>query len=167
MSCRPPAWSEKAAPARTGESVASVMMELTQFRVKALLENVPLAMACARESARRVGFHGPDLYRIELVVDEACTNVVQHAYAGEEPGDLVITCSADAERLVIQIRDWGRSFEPKSVPEPDVQAPLEERSLGGLGVFLIRQFMDEVEYSFDSKQGNLLTMTKRLPDDKH
>ena len=141
------------------------MKELAKFRMKALLENVPRAMACARESARKAGFLGPDLYQIEMVVDEACANVVQHAYAGREPGDMVLTCSMDEKRFVIQVRNWGRCFDPEAVPKPDVEAPLEERSLGGLGVFLIRQFMDEVEYCFDSEQGNLLTMTKRLPDD--
>ena len=141
------------------------MKESIEFRMKAILENIPRAMACVRESARRAGFNGPDLYQIELAVDEACANVVEHAYACQEPGDMVVTCTVDEDRFVVKIRDWGRSFEPEAVPEPDVDAPLEERSLGGLGVFLIRQFMDEVEFSFDPEQGNLLTMTKRLPGD--
>jgi serine/threonine-protein kinase RsbW len=141
------------------------MKESTEFKMKAMLENVPWAMACARECARKAGFDGSDLYHIELVVDEACANVVQHAYAGREPGDMAITCLVDKGCFVIQIRDWGRTFDPQAVPKPNVEAPLEERSLGGLGVFLMRQFMDEVEFSFDPEQGNLLTMTKRLPDD--
>jgi len=143
------------------------MSERIEFRIKALLENVPQAMVCVRQSARKAGFDGPDLYRIEMVVDEACANIVQHAYAGREPGDMVVTCSVADGRLIIQIRDWGCSFDPEAVPKPDVEAPLQERLLGGLGVFLIRQFMDKVEFAFDSEQGNLLTMTKRLPGDNH
>ena len=102
------------------------------------------------------------LDQLQLAVDEACANVVEHSYAGMEPGDVEVSCGFDDECLVIQVRDWGRSFVPEDVPEPDVDAPLAERSLGGLGLFLLRQCMDQVEFSFDDKDGNELTMTKRL-----
>jgi serine/threonine-protein kinase RsbW len=61
---------------------------------------------------------------------------------------------------VIRVRDWGMSFDPDSVPEPNVDAPLEERTLGGLGIFLIKQYMDEVHFSGDSERGNELAMVK-------
>ncbi|NIV40009.1 MAG: anti-anti-sigma factor, partial [Anaerolineae bacterium] len=62
----------------------------------------------------------------------------------------------------IQVRDWGPGFDLDGVEDPDLEAPLEERSLGGLGLFLVRQVMDEVQFTSDSERGNELVMSKRL-----
>ncbi len=139
------------------------MEQIAKFRMKAVLENVPRAMACVREAAQRAGFSERTLHQIELAVDEACANVVHHAYRDMEPGDMEVSCHLGDKKFVMRVRNWGRSFEPEDVPKPDVDAPLEERSLGGLGLFLIRKFMDEVRFSFDPEEGNELTMVKRLP----
>jgi anti-sigma regulatory factor (Ser/Thr protein kinase) len=60
------------------------------------------------------------------------------------------------------VRDWGRGFDPDSVVIPDVDAPLEERTLGGLGLFIVRQVMDYVQFTVDPETGNELKMAKRL-----
>lgn len=73
-----------------------------------------------------------------------------------------ITCSSDAGTFTVRVRNWGKVFDPDEVDEPDVDAPLEERTLGGLGLYFIRQFMDEAHYSFDPERGNELVMVKRL-----
>ena len=76
---------------------------------------------------------------------------------------LASPCHSEAQGMfVIQIRDWGQSFDPAVIPEPNVDAPLEERPLGGLGLFLIRQSMDDVQFTFDPEHGNELRMEKRL-----
>ena len=138
------------------------MKNIAKLRMPAKLENVPRAMDCIRQAAQEAGIDAKVAYQIQVAVDEACANVVHHAYEGMEPGDIEISCFLATDRLVIHIRDWGQSFVPDEVPEPDVAAPLEERDLGGLGLFLIHQFMDEVQFKFDPKQGNELTMSKRL-----
>jgi anti-sigma regulatory factor (Ser/Thr protein kinase) len=137
------------------------MAKSVSFRMKATLENVPRAMACVRASARAAGFDEQALYQIELAVDEACANVVEHAYEGVEPGDVEVCCSLDNQDFVVRIRDWGKTFNPDEVPEPDVHAPLEERTLGGLGLFLMRQFMDRIQFTFDPEGGNTLVMVKK------
>jgi serine/threonine-protein kinase RsbW len=129
--------------------------------MKAILDNVPRAMTCVRASAQAAGFDDQVLYQIELAVDEACANIVQHAYEGVEPGDMEVSCCLDGPNFVIQIRDWGKSFKPDQVPEPDVCAPLEERTLGGLGLFLIKHVMDHVQFTFDPEGGNTLIMLKK------
>jgi serine/threonine-protein kinase RsbW len=138
------------------------MKQIAKLKVPAKLENVPLAMDCVRRAAQEAGIDKKMAYQIQVAVDEACANVVQHAYRDMEPGEMEISCYLDETQLVIHIRDWGRSFVPDKVPEPDVAAPLEERDLGGLGLFLIHQFMDDVQFKFDPEQGNELTMAKRL-----
>jgi len=100
----------------------------------------------------------PDL---QLAVDEICSNVIRHGYGGQG-GRLEITVQAVAEGIQVVVRDWGAAFDPDAVSTPDLDAPLEQRSLGGLGLFLVRQLMDEVHFQFDGERGNSVTMVKRL-----
>jgi serine/threonine-protein kinase RsbW len=137
------------------------MTKATSFRLKATLENVPRAMACVREAAEAAGFDESALYEIELAIDEACANVVRHAYGDGVSGDMEVSCYLEGSDFVVQVRDWGMAFNPDEIPDPDVNAPLEERTLGGLGLFLIKQFMDSVQFSFDPERGNTLTMVKK------
>lgn len=132
------------------------------MRMKAVLENVPLAIGCVTQWAEAAGFDEGALYKIQLAVDEACANVVDHAYTGSEPGDMEVSCSLNQQSLTIRVRDWGRGFDLHNVSEPDVEAPLDERTLGGLGLFLVKQVMDQVQFTRDPARGNELKMTKRL-----
>lgn len=134
----------------------------TTLRMKAVLENVPRAIECVTEWAQKAGFDERALYEIQLAVDEACANVVDHAYQGADRGDIEVCCHLDDQILTIQVRDWGRGFDLSSVADPDLDAPLEQRSLGGLGLFLVRQVMDDVQFTSDPEQGNELVMLKRL-----
>lgn len=138
------------------------MKQVETFKAKAVLANVPRAIDFVTRSARVVGFDEEALYQIQLAVDEACANVVDHAYASMEAGDMEVSCSLDGRAFIVRVRDWGRGFNPDGVPEPDVDAPLEERNSGGLGLFLVKQVMDHVCFSFDPEQGNELMMAKRL-----
>jgi serine/threonine-protein kinase RsbW len=135
---------------------------LVQLRLQAVMENVPAVTRCLAEAARTLGFGGQALYQIELAIDEACANVVEHAYLGEEQGEMEVSCYLQGEMFVIRVRDWGTGFDPNAVEEPDVDAPLEDRGLGGLGLFLVQQVMDEVKFRFDPHQGSELLMFKRL-----
>lgn len=134
----------------------------TSMRMKAVLENVPRAIECVTEWALKAGFDERELYEIQLAVDEACANVVDHAYQGADPGDIEVSCCLDDQILTVQVRDWGTGFDLTSVADPDLAAPLEERTLGGLGLFLVRQVMDDVQFRSDPELGNELMMSKRL-----
>jgi serine/threonine-protein kinase RsbW len=140
------------------------MEEAKKRRLEAVLDNVPVAIDFVTEAARPADLDERTLYQVQLAVDEACANVVNHAYQGMEPGEMEIVCSLDDFGLSIRIRDWGSGFEVDEVSDPDVDAPLEERILGGLGLYLIRQVMDLVEYRRGSEGCNELVMTKRLHD---
>ena len=134
----------------------------TSLRMKAVLENVPRAIECVAEWAQKAGFDKRALYEIQLAVDEACANVVDHAYEGVDPGDIEVSCCLDDQVLTIQVRDWGTGFDLAGVADPELDAPLEERTLGGLGLFLVRQVMDDVQFNSDPEVGNELMMSKRL-----
>lgn len=140
---------------------------LVRYKLKAVMGNVPAATQRIAQVAKEMGFGEHALYQIELAIDEACANVVEHAYPEEEQGEMEISCYLDSspgmgQAFVIRVRDWGTGFDPSAVEKPDVDAPLEDRGLGGLGLFLVRQVMDRVKFSFDPQRGNELLMFKRL-----
>ena len=110
--------------------------------------------------ARDGGFSDKGIYSIQLVADEAATNIIEHAYQGVTDGQIEITCEMRGADLVITMRDHGKYFDFTKVKKPDLKADLSERQIGGLGIFLMRKLMDEVNYR-SSGSGNLLTMIKR------
>jgi serine phosphatase RsbU (regulator of sigma subunit)/anti-sigma regulatory factor (Ser/Thr protein kinase)/putative methionine-R-sulfoxide reductase with GAF domain len=115
----------------------------------------------AAQAARDAGMDDSDTYSVELAMDEACTNIIEHAYQGENKGDIECTCETDDACLHIIIRDHGKPFDPSTVSEPDLDADIDSRPVGGLGVFLIKQLMDEVHFEPLGESGNVLTMVKR------
>ena len=147
---------------QVGSKRADAAEASTSLRMKALLKNVPRALECVTEWAQKAGFGEQGVYEIQLAVDEACANVVDHAYQGSDTGEIEVSCLLDGQALTIRVRDWGKGFDLASVADPDLTAPLEKRSLGGLGLFLVKQMMDHVEFTSDPDQGNELIMRKRL-----
>jgi serine/threonine-protein kinase RsbW len=112
-----------------------------------------------RQSAADAGLNDFSTYMVETAVDEACSNIIEHAYGGEGNGDIEITCKNEPVNLTIVIRDWGKSFDPETVGDPDMQTSLEDLPGHGLGLFFMRKWMDEVKFDF-GQQGNVLTMIK-------
>ena len=107
------------------------------------------------------GIDDQTCYDLKLAVDEACTNIITHGYAGMNPGSIMLALDIDPHRVVMTITDFGHAFEPAEPPMPDVQAGLEDRPTGGFGLFFIYQAMDEVRYT-TTEDGNCLTLVKRL-----
>ena len=111
--------------------------------------------------ARANGFADKDVYNIQLATDEAASNIIEHAYEGSVDGVLDISCGMNPEGLIIVLVDHGEPFDPSEVPVPDLQADLAERKIGGLGIFLMRKLMDDVQYRSNADHSNTLTMIKR------
>jgi serine/threonine-protein kinase RsbW len=113
------------------------------------------------EAGRDAGFDQDLIFHVQMAVDEACSNVIEHAYQGQDKGDITLCCDCNGEEWIITIYDTGRSFDPSLVPEPNLNANLDDIKTGGLGLYFMRQLMDEVEFSFDQERGNKLLMVKR------
>jgi serine/threonine-protein kinase RsbW len=113
-----------------------------------------------REIAQDAGFESFAVYSIEMAVDEACSNIIEHAYGGEGKGDIRCTCSVTEEEFKVVIKDWGKPFDLTSVPPPNLSKNLEERQAHGLGLHFIRKWMDEVNFINQGAE-NVLTMVKR------
>jgi serine/threonine-protein kinase RsbW len=100
--------------------------------------------------------------RIILAVDEAVTNIMQHAYEHDLEGNLEIelVLEVDNTKFEVVIRDTGKSFDPKEAETPDLEEHIKNGKRHGLGIFLIRQIMDEVIYSYKQGIRNELRMVK-------
>jgi len=100
-------------------------------------------------------------YDLKLAVDEACTNIITHGYAGMNPGSIILSLEMEPNKVVVTITDFGHPFEPREASAPDVEAGLEDRTMGGFGLFFIYQTMDEINYE-TTVDGNRLTFIKKL-----
>lgn len=107
------------------------------------------------------GVNNEILYAVQLAVDEACTNIITHGYQDLNPGSIILDLELDLNKITVSLTDFGHSFEPSNAPAPDIHAPLEERELGGYGLFLIQQSMDEMDYQV-TEDGNRMILTKYL-----
>lgn len=132
-----------------------------QLTVEGDLKNLARIGEFVGEAASQAGLADRAAYAARMAVDEACTNIIEHAYGGEGRGQIRLVCQIQADGLRIIIYDQGESFSPTNVPELDTEAPLEARPLGGMGLFFIRSLMDQVEFTFGTPEGNRLTLFKR------
>ena len=104
----------------------------------------------------------PDLvFNLNLVLEEAVSNVILYAYPKEESQEISLLAKMSGSNLVFVLTDSGKEFDPTQAPDADITLSAEERQIGGLGIFLIRQIMNTVEYQrIDGK--NILTLGKQL-----
>ncbi len=113
------------------------------------------------EIARQAGMDSKEIYNVQLAVDEACSNIIEYAYEGIPDGQIELNAFATRETLTIMINDHGKRFDAEEIAEPDLDAALEDRAIGGLGLFFMRKLMDEVRFEWSPEKGNTLTMVKR------
>jgi serine/threonine-protein kinase RsbW len=132
-----------------------------RLRVPAELSSLAPLRHFARDTARALGAHGKTLDDLELAVDEAVTNIIEHGYAGRS-GEIEIEVRRTVEGCLVCLRDQAPPFDPTQLPEPDVTLPLAQRPVGGLGMFLVRRLMDAVRYQRTTQGYNELILVKRL-----
>lgn len=104
---------------------------------------------------------GRTLYAVNLALDEIVTNIVLHGFDDPAGQELQIVLTALPGVITAQVEDGGRAFNPLEAPAPDLTAPLDERTLGGLGIHLVKSLVDKVEYRREGEK-NVLTVRKRI-----
>ena len=112
-------------------------------------------------AAREFGFNDEEVSKIALAIDEACTNVIKHAYKFDPGKKIAVTISPSNASFVVEISDSGRHFDPGSIASPDMKEYLTHYRRGGLGVYLMKSLMDKVEYHI-APGGNRVRLTKFL-----
>jgi serine/threonine-protein kinase RsbW len=133
---------------------------VVRLRVPARLDSIRPVIALASDLARQARLSERAIYQCRLALDEACMNIIEHAYANNPDGEIEVVIETGRGRCSIQLTDFGESYNPGSVPEPGVGSPMEEVQPGGLGLFLMRKVMDEVRY-IPGPRSNCLVMVKR------
>jgi serine/threonine-protein kinase RsbW len=112
-------------------------------------------------AARGFGFADNDIANIALAVDEACTNIIKHAYNFAADKEINVVVKMKGPEFEILIADRGKHFEPDKVPLPEMKEYLSKYRRGGLGMFLMRKLMDKVEYRIQPSR-NVVRMVKYL-----
>lgn len=130
------------------------------------LANLPTFLAMVAAVCSREHIDAPTCHDLQLIAEEACVNVMHHAYPAGEGGTMAlevrIVHRGDPRRIVLTLEDRGKAFDPLSVAPVDATAPVEARAPGGLGVHLIRQLSDRQHYQRHPLRGNVLTVEKYL-----
>jgi serine/threonine-protein kinase RsbW len=113
-------------------------------------------------AARAFGFSDEEVGKIILAADEACTNVIKHAYKFDPTKVIHVVVESNDNRFDVVIRDSGTHFNPEALTAPDMKEYLSHYRRGGLGVHLMKTLMDKVEYSDTSGHVNEVRLTKYL-----
>lgn len=130
--------------------------------VSSSTDNLSVIRDFIRAAADKAGLSLEVIGKITLAVDEACTNVIKHAYNYSPDGEIIITATSKNSKFIITITDFGKSFNPDTIPEPNLKESIKQKRVGGLGMFLMRKLMDEVEYKSSPRKTNRVTLVKYL-----
>lgn len=133
-----------------------------QLHVPSSTENLAMIRDFVGSIGSRAGLEQPEISQLELAVDEACANVIEHAYGSDATREVRVKATVDADAVSIEIVDTGRGFDPASVEQANLDQLISDRKSGGLGMRLIQRLMDEVQYQIVPGQKNELRMVKRL-----
>lgn len=130
--------------------------------VESSTANLVVVRKFVAEAAIRSGIDEDTTNRIILAVDEACTNIIRHAYKNKSTEPIEISIIQNKNRFEVLITDYGKPFNPNSVKEPDIKTNLKNYKKGGLGMFLMRSLVNEVEYRREKDGKNVVRLIKYL-----
>jgi len=133
-----------------------------QLIIPSRTESLHQARDFVSEQAREVGFDEELVGMIALAVDEACTNIIKHAYQYAKDRQIEIRIEKKNGSFIISIADEGKSFDPSEIHTPDMKEYLSHFRRGGLGLHLMRSLMDKVDYDSTGNK-NVVRMIKSLP----
>lgn len=125
------------------------------------VDELPILAGRIEELAEKWELPMPLTMNLNLVLEEAVSNVIFYAFNDQEKHEINITFNIESNVLTIEITDDGIAFDPTLRKQPDLTLPAEERPIGGLGIFLISKIMDTVKYSRHNNN-NILTLIKNI-----
>ncbi len=132
------------------------------LQVPSSTENLALIREFVSSAAKQAGFDEKEVGRLELAVDEACANVIEHAYGHDANKEVIVRARLDEHEFSIDIEDTGKGFDPADINQEELEQLISKRRTGGLGMRLMKTLMDEVRYEIEPGKRNALHMSKRL-----
>jgi serine/threonine-protein kinase RsbW len=136
------------------------MKVLLSLHLPAKLENLGRFKESVADCVSTEGFDQKRIQEIELALEEALVNIFSYAYP-EEAGDVEVNCKIENGQFIIEIIDAGIPFDMTSLSDPDLTADVDERKIGGLGIFLLKKMVDEVRYRREKDQNILNLIIKK------
>jgi len=130
--------------------------------VQSKTENLSEIRDFVSEKAYDAGIVDTTVEKIILAVDEACSNIIKHAYKLSPEGEIIIKVEFDKEKFTVTIIDYGNSFDPAKIPLPDLQKYYREHRVGGLGMYLMKSLMDDVTYTSVPGKYNKVLLSKKI-----
>jgi serine/threonine-protein kinase RsbW len=137
-----------------------VIVESRTIHIESRTERLIAVRDFVSAAARECGFPDDEVSKIALAVDEACTNVIKHAYRNDPTKQISVTVKSRDRGLEIVIADTGTAFDPTRIQSPNMKEYLSHYRHGGLGMYLMKSLMDKVEYKIDTGRRNEVRMTK-------
>lgn len=131
------------------------------LQVPSSTENLAMIRDFVSKISVMAGFDESTAAQIELAVDEACANVIEHAYGEDVTREVSVRARVDEDQVQIDIIDTGKGFDPTAVAAKNVEQLIAERKSGGLGMQLISRLMDDVHYEIKPGERNELHMIKK------
>lgn len=129
------------------------------------VQEVPRLGIFVKEVCSDMGLEKGDSIGVNLAVEEAVVNVMLYAYPQGTRGEVTVTATASEESLIFEIRDQGQPFDPTKAKDADVSLGLKERKIGGLGIYLMRHYMNEIRYERRNNE-NILMLILRISEVK-
>ncbi len=128
------------------------------------IETIPQLNEFIDSVAEEVGLDMSLTMSLNLAIEEAVVNVMEYAYPEGQQGDVEIEVTADQQWMTFVITDTGIAFDPTKKEDADTTLSAEERPIGGLGIFMVRQLMDVIDYKREDNK-NVLTLQKKLGEE--
>ena len=126
------------------------------------ISQVPLLADFINQVCNKFALDQSLSFQLNLVLEEAVVNVIQYAFPKGEEHTFTLDVKKEADTITFILRDDGKPFNPLTqAPDVDINLSAEKRQIGGLGIFLVQQMMDEVDYKRTSKGENVLVMKKK------
>jgi len=132
------------------------------IKIKSTTDNLSMVRDFTKDTAVLSGLDSETINKIILAVDEACTNIIKHAYKYSTDGEIVVKASYDKKKFTITLIDKGEHFNSNIIPNPNLKEYIKEKRVGGLGMFLMKKLMDEVVYSNLSDDSNQVILVKYI-----
>ena len=130
-------------------------MTIEQIIIPAHFHYLPVVRNFIARVATKYRFTKSELNALTISIDEAITNIIEHGYDNAPSGSITLNINAKRDRVIVELIDHGKSFDPNQVSDPDIPQYVQIRKRGGLGIFIIRKFMDDIQYATVDRENTL------------
>ncbi len=127
--------------------------------VPAKSDYLPVLRNFVSQIGKKYRFTKHEINAFKISIDEACTNIIKHGYKEKNNGSITLKVRIKNDRLILELIDHGKSFDPNTIHDPNISSYVQNGKKGGLGIFIMRKFLDAIEYEVSSL-GNILRLTK-------